>query len=101
MFFYKEIKKNIYIKQLNKFKNKTNYIYKLKQALYGLKQILKVWFKILLEFLAIKKFKPLLVNYKIFINKKTKVFIVIYINNLLIIRKNITKIKNIKTVFNK
>ena len=76
---------------------KISSIYKLNKALYGLKQFPKVQYNTLVIFFKELRFEFLDFDTSIFFRNNT--IIVIYINNLLIVRVSILKINKIKDNF--
>jgi hypothetical protein len=68
---------------------------KLKKVLYGLKQVLCVWYNILTNYLKTLGFTSLITNNYIFYDKK-ETYIIVFVDNLLIIRPFKPKIDTIK-----
>ena len=88
-FLYEFLDELIYVKQSHKFVKNLNLICKLRKALYNLKQAFKVWLTIIRSFLNKLKF------HKTKSNKK--MFIAVYVNNLLVLKADISRIDKIKT----
>ena len=73
-------------------------MYKLNRALYGLKQAPRVWYNTLSEYLQELDFKPLDANASVF--HKKGVIIAIYVDDLLITRKDRKEIDALKKALN-
>jgi hypothetical protein len=71
---------------------------KLNRALYGLKQALRVWYNTLSKYLQELRFKPLDANTSVFYKKG--VIIAIYVDDLLITRKDRKEIDALKKALN-
>jgi len=66
------------------------------KALYGLKQALRLWYKELKGFLITLKYIPILANLCVFVSQQSGQIIIIYINNLILIRRDVRIIKLLK-----
>lgn len=66
------IQEEVFIDELSSFINSTfpNHVFKLKKAIYGLKQALGAWYDSLSNFLLENKFQRGQIDKTIFINKK-------------------------------
>ena len=71
-------------------------VIKLLKALYGLKQAPRLWQQFLAAALQELGFKPLDSDNCIYFNSTTKVIIIIYVDNFLIITKSIPAINKLK-----
>ncbi|KAI1006218.1 hypothetical protein K3495_g2000 [Podosphaera aphanis] len=72
------------------------FVCKLEKALYGLKQAPRLWQKHLRSCLAEVGFEPLASDHCLYLNKQTKIIIVTYVDDFLIIGKNIGLINSLK-----
>ena len=92
--------KNIYIQLLEGYhqyqKDGVALIGLLLKALYGLKQALYLQYKELKSFLITLKYIPILANLYVFISQQSGQIIIIYVNNLILIRRDIRTIKLLK-----
>jgi hypothetical protein len=70
-------------------------VYKLKKALYSLKQASRVWYTTLTDYLNTLGFTPLTADNCIFYNNQGT-YIAVFVNNLLIIRPSTSGINTIK-----
>ncbi|KAI0995909.1 Copia protein, partial [Podosphaera aphanis] len=73
-----------------------SFVCKLEKALYGLKQAPRLWQKHLRSCLAEVGFEPLASDHCLYLNKQTKIIIVTYVDDFLIIGKNIGLINSLK-----
>jgi hypothetical protein len=96
-FLYGEIDADIYMEQLEGFcsKERPDQVCKLKKALYGLKQAPRVWYNTLTDYLKTLGFTLLTADNCIFYDGK-ETYIIVFINNLLIIRPFKPNINTIK-----
>lgn len=67
----------------------------LQKVFYDLKQAFYIWYNLILEFLQRLAFTKTNVNYNIFVSYNKSPFISIYIDNLLIIGKDLNIINNL------
>ena len=92
--------KNIYIQLLEGYrqyqKDGAALMGLLLKALYGLKQVPRLQYKELKSFLITLKYMPILANLYVFISQQSGQIIIIYINNLILIRWDIQIIKLLK-----
>jgi hypothetical protein len=97
VFLYSEIDADIYMKQLERFcsKERPDQVCKLKKALYSLKQASRVWYNTLTNYLKTLGFTSLTADNCIFYNKK-ETYIVVFVDNLLIIGPSKLNIDTIK-----
>jgi hypothetical protein len=86
-FLYSKIDADIYIEQPERFysKKRPDQVCKLKKALYSLKQAPYVWYNTLTDYLKTLGFTSLTADNCIFYDGK-ETYIVIFVNDLLIIR---------------
>jgi hypothetical protein len=70
-------------------------VYKLKKALYGLKQAPYVWYNTLTNYLKTLGFTPLIADNCIFYNRR-ETYIIVFVNDLLIIKPFKPNINTIK-----
>ena len=95
------LKKRIYIWSSEDFEKK-DWIWILRRALYDLKQSSREWYQILSTFLKSQRFEHLKSNHFVFINKKLRLIVSIYVNDLLIIESREFKtIKKLKQILSK
>ena len=95
------LKKRIYIWSFENYE-KTNWIWLLRRVLYKLKQFFKEWYQTLNEFLISQNFICLKFDHSIFVNKKIKLIVSIYVDDLLIIEsKKFKKIDKLKRALSK
>ncbi|KAI0995000.1 hypothetical protein K3495_g13181, partial [Podosphaera aphanis] len=72
------------------------FVCKLQKALYGLKQAPRLWQKHLRKCLAEVEFEPLASDNCLYLNKQTGILIVTYVDDFLVIGKNIDHINRLK-----
>lgn len=99
IFLYKNIDDDMWIEQFYKFENNADRVCKLIKTLYKFKQTSQICYNTLIEFLITLNFKSIIFDFEIFINEY--IFIIIYIDNFLIIDFNRTKIQRIKNALSK
>ena len=78
--------------------NSKQYCLQLQKALYKLKQVLQVWFLTVNAFFADISFKPSNLNSNFFV--KNRVYILLFVNNMLIISKRL-KVDYVKVTIKK
>ena len=61
-----------------------NIVYKLNKALYSLKQVPRVWFKTLTDFLTLFGYAAIPEDPSVYRNKETGIYIAIYVDDLLL-----------------
>ena len=93
-FFYENLNEVVYCEMLIEFE-KSDMICKLRKALYDLKQTSKIWFKTLIEFLKFLKYHVILEDSNVY-HHESKVYVVIYVDDLLILEFNRSGIANLK-----
>lgn len=94
-FLASNLDNEVYIEILTSFEE-LNQVCKLNKALYNLKQAPRVWFKILTSFLTSLGYKPIPEDPSIYRNKDDRLYIAIYVNNLLIFSPNKSAIAALK-----
>ena len=101
-FFYSNIDTKIYIEQPKGIGaiRELHKVYKLNKVLYGLKQLLYIWYFTLIAYLKTLSFKPLTVNNYIFYNSKG-IYITVFVNNFFIVSLSKANISIIKVKLNK
>ena len=98
VFLYENVEEKIYVKLLIKNKQ-SNKICCLRKVFYNLKQSSWMWYNIFASFLKKHEFIFFNVDLSVFFNKKF--IIVIYINDIFLIKFNSTHIVVVKRTFNK
>lgn len=88
----------IYIQQPIKF-NTFRLIYLLRKALYELKQTSKLWYNTIAPFLNGLNFYAFDSNQCFFINANKRIYITLYVNNIMFIKADLNYIKMIKKAF--
>ena len=97
IFFYEDVEEKIYVKLSTEYKQSIK-IYRLRKALYDLKQSSRMWYNILASFFKKHEFVFFDVDLSVFFNKK--LIIVIYVDDILLIEFNSEHIVAIKRIFN-
>jgi hypothetical protein len=97
-FLYGDIDEEIYVEQPTGLGLDTR-ICKLNKALYGLKQSPRIWFQTLATFLISLGFQPITADPGVFACNGT--YIIVYVDDLLIIGPNHSEIKDIKASLSK
>ena len=83
-FLYGFLNEVIYVEQLHLFEIDVDKVCKLLKTLYGLKQALHVWYKMLVEFLQKLGSQRLELDHGIFVSEDRQLFIAVYIDALLL-----------------
>ena len=98
-----KINSKVYIKQPKGFEDGTSRVCKLIKALYGLKESSRAWYECLAKFLISVGFKNSEIDYCLFYLKLKDefVYLLIYVDDLLICGKNISLINKIKSLLSK
>ena len=101
-FLYGDIDTKIYIEQPKGIGaiRELYKVYKLNKALYGLKQLPRVWYFTLTAYLKTLSFEPLIADNCIFYDSKG-IYIIVFINNLLIVSLSKANISIIKVKLSK
>jgi hypothetical protein len=106
-FLYEVLDEDVYIDQFYMFEfeenDDKNLVCKLKRALYELKQASKIWYDIIHKFLLDLDFKRSDSNHAIFIFKTENktIFLVMYVNDLLLFESNLNDSKIIQNKLKK
>jgi hypothetical protein len=97
-FLYELLDEDVYVMQLHMFEFERNeddtLVCKLKRALYDLRQTSKMWYDIIHKFLTDLNFKRSNSNHAIFI--KNDIFLITYVNDLLLFDLNLNDLRNIQ-----
>ena len=95
-----EVSSEVYVGQPKGYSDGTNKVCKLRKALYGLRESPRAWYKCLDEYLTKIKFKRSNVDYCLYTQGQAldQVYLLIYVDDLLICSKSKKKIKNLKRV---
>ncbi len=95
-FLYEFLDELIYVKQSHDFVIDLDLICKLRKALYDLKQASRVWSAMIRSFLNKLGFHEIESDKSLFVSEDKKMFIVIYIDDLLIIEADMSRIDKVK-----
>ncbi len=95
-FLYDFLNKLMYVKQSHEFVKNANLICRLKKALYDLKQAFKIWSVMIRSFLNKLEFCETKLNKSLFVSKNKKMFIIVYVDDLLIFKANMNRINKVK-----
>ena len=95
VFLYSDINTEIYMEQPKEIRaiRKSHKVYKLNKVLYGLKQLLYIWYFTLIAYFKTLSFEPLTAN--------NCIYITVFINNLFIVNPFKANIFIIKAKLNK
>src|SRR5579871_5505990 len=99
-FLNSELEEKIYIDYLKGFEQQ-NQVCKLNKYLYRLKQSPQVWNKSINKFFNKYNFYYINSDHRIYINDQSRIIIGIWVDDLIIIEKNILDIKELKENLNK
>lgn len=93
------VKSEVYINQPKGYEIGDNKVYKLQKALYGLKESPRVWYDCFDKFITKLDFIRSNYDYCLYVNRASKdpIYILIFVDDLLICCKNKNKIEEIKT----
>ena len=99
-FLNREVSSEVYVGQPKGYSDGINKVCKLRKALYGLRESPRTWYKYLDEYLTKIKFKRSNVDYCLYTQgqRLDQVYLLIYVDDLLICSKSKKKIKNLKRV---
>jgi hypothetical protein len=106
-FLYEVLDEDVYVDQSHMFElnenNDKNLVCKLKRVLYELKQVSKIWYDIIHKFLIDLGFKRSDSDHAIFIFKagNKTIFLVMYVNDLLLFESNLNDLKIIQNQLKK
>ena len=95
-FLYDFLEELVYVTQPEGFIANPGLVCQLIKALYGLKQSPRVWYGIIKEFLKSLGFNPTASDDCVYVSKNKKMYVAIYVDNLLIIGADMEIIKHIK-----
>ena len=92
------VKSEVYIHEPKGFETGENKVCKLIKALYGLKESPRAWYETLHEYLEKLNFIRSRYDYCLYVNKSSNdtIYILVFVDDILICCKNYDKIKNIK-----
>ena len=93
-----KVKSEVYLKQPQGYDDNTGRVYKLEKALYGLRENPRVWYECLDEYLNYLGFKKSKFDYCLYFLKikNEKMYLIIFVDDLLICSKNVELIEFIK-----
>ena len=93
----------VYVKEAKEFENGTDRVYKLDKALYGLRESPRAWYKCFDKFLEKLGFERNNYDYCLYILKdeKDEIYLILFVDDLLICGKNKVKIEKIKSILSK
>ena len=97
VFLYKLFDEIIYVTQSNEFIKDSELICRLIKTLYELKQSFRMWYKIIRDFLKSLNFEFIDFDNSVFVSKNKKTYIIVYMNDLLIVNENMNYINEIKS----
>ena len=96
VFLNVSLNEEIYVMSSKSYREK-KYVWLLKRAHYNLKQSSREWYDIFKKWLIIQRFQHINANHFVFVNKKRKLIVIAYVDDLLIIdfknNKEIVKLK--------
>ena len=95
-FLYDFVIEKIYVTQSNDFVIDLNLVCRLLKILYDLKQTFKVWYDVIRDFLKSLSFESIVFDANVFVFKNKKIYIVVYVNDLLIMNFNMNFINTLK-----
>ena len=85
IFLYDLLNENVYVTQFEKFVENSAFVYHLIKVLYDLKQAFRVWYEVISAFLKKFDFVIFEANHSVFISKNDKIYVIVYVDDLLII----------------
>jgi hypothetical protein len=97
-FLYELLDEDVYVIQSHMFKFERNedLVCKFKRALYDLKQTSKMWYDIIHKFLTDLEFKRSNSNHAVFTDSRTKIYLAMYVDDLLLFELNLNHLQNIQ-----
>jgi hypothetical protein len=98
-FLYGEIDGEVYVEQPEGLDDGTGRVCRLNKALYGLKHSPRIWYNTISTFLASQGFTPLVSDLGVF--AKGKVYIAIYVDDLLIAAPNLDEVNALKAALSR
>ncbi len=100
VFLHGDLQEEVYMEQPPSYVDQThpNLVCRLKKALYGLKQALKVWSNKIGQYLVTSEFQTSNVDFSLYVKKTDHgiVVIIIYVDDLIIIRDSDVDIFDLK-----
>ena len=101
IFLYDFLNENVYVTQFENFVVNSTFVCYLIKILYDFKQTLRMWYEIISAFLKKFDFIVFETNHNVFISKNEKIYVIVYVDDLLIINDNMNFIDFIKRKFDK
>ena len=106
IFLHGDLKEEIYMEQLEGFevKGKENLVCRLKKSLYGLKQAPRQWYRKFESFMANHGYIKINSDHCVFVQKFSNdnfIIFLLYVDDMLIVGRDITKIKDLKKEMSK
>ena len=101
IFLYDLLDEIVYVTQFENFVVNSTFVCHLIKILYDLKQAFRVWYEIISAFLKKFDFVIFETNHNVFISKNEKIYVIVYVDDLLIINDNMNFIDFIKREFDK
>ncbi len=99
-FLYELLDEDVYVIQSHMFEFEKNeddtLVCKLKRALYDLKQTSKMWYDIIHKFLIELEFKRSNSDHAVFIDSRTKIYLAMYVDDLLLFDLNLNDLYEIQ-----
>ena len=95
-FLYRPITEEVYIKRPTGFMQVQGSVCRLNKALYGLKQSPRIQYHTLIQALQEAGFTRSQYDHSLFIKSSDRVYMVVYIDDLLIFGPEISRIQNLK-----
>ena len=96
VFLYELLDENVYVIQLDDFIEDLELVCHLLKTLYDLKQASRVWYEVIRAFLKELSFESIEFDHSVFVSKNKKIFIAVYVDDLLIISVDMAYINVIK-----
>ena len=90
------VKSEVYVKQPPGFEDGTNRVCKLIKALYGLRESPRQWYECFDEYIQSLGFRRSKNDYCLYINEGGIIFVILFVDDLLICGKNKQRIDEIK-----
>ncbi|GLT38191.1 hypothetical protein SLA2020_124550 [Shorea laevis] len=105
-FLHGDLDEEIYMEQLEGFKvkGKEDFVYKLKKSLYGLKQAPRQWYRKFESVMRQHGYKKTSSDHCVFVKKFSAndfVILLLYVDDMLIVGQNASRIKKLKLELNK
>ena len=95
-FLYGFVDADIYVSQPDGFIEDHDLVCHLLKALYGLKQAPRVWYGVIRDFLKSLGFEPINSDASVFVSKDKKMYIAVYVDDLLILGPDLGLMSEIK-----